>query len=217
MLIVFDLDDTLIDTSGVVTPYKLHEILNFLLQKGISIPSLPLAFQEIGILDRTCDSSKDTLRLTLERYHALHLFDESYSIYSKPLPKNFAIPTTPNAKKVLQVLHEKGHILAIVTGGKTEYQLDKLKKSGLEPSFFSKILIPEDSHKKPYYEALLKEFLMSPQNCIAVGDRIPMDLAPAHELGYRTVHMRWGRGLRWKKEDWVDYSIRELSELLEIL
>ena len=53
--------------------------------------------------------------------------------------------------------------------------------------------------------------------CVMVGDRVPMDLTPAHELGFRTVHMRWGRGHLWKKEPWVDHSIRELSELLEIV
>ena len=68
-----------------------------------------------------------------------------------------------------------------------------------------------------YYEALLKEFSELPSDCVVIGDRIPMDLLPAHELGFRTVHMRWGRGRMWKSENWIDHSIRELSELLEIL
>ena len=217
MLIAFDLDDTLIDTSGAVTPYKLREVINLLLERGINIGSFSTAIQEMEALDKTCVTSKDTVRLTLERYQALHLIDDAYALYSMPLPKDFMIPTTPHAKKVLQILRQRGYILTIVTGGKRAYQLEKLEKAGLEPSIFSKISIPEDSKKRPHYEDLLKEFLVPPRECIAVGDRIPMDLAPAHELGFRTVHMRWGRGLRWNKEDWVDYSIHELSELLEIL
>ena len=211
MLIAFDLDDTLIDTSGIVTPYKLREIASFLLKGGVNVGS------ELEDLDKTSASSKDTVRITLERHNASHLFDEALTIFSSPLPKDFKIPTTPDAKKVLQILRQRGHTLALVTGGKRAYQLEKLEKAGLEPSIFSKISIPEDSQKRPHYKALLKEFLASPGECVAVGDRVPMDLAPAHELGFRTVHMLWGRGLIWKKEDWIDYSIHELSELLGIL
>jgi putative hydrolase of the HAD superfamily len=217
LLIAFDLDDTLIDTSGVVTPLKLREVLHLLSSHGVPIGPFEEAFQEMQTLDKSCVTSKDTVRLTLERYGAVNLYQEALSLYTKPLPKDFQIPTTPHAKKVIDILKKRSHTIALVTGGKRTYQLEKLKKAGLEPAMFSKISVPEDSQKKPYYEALQKEFSASSGDCVAVGDRIPMDLAPAHELGWRTVHMRWGRGHLWKKEHWIDHSIRELSELLEIL
>jgi len=90
-----------------------------------------------------------------------------------------------------------------------------LKKAGIEPSLFSNILIPEDCIKRPAYEALRKQFLNRP--VIVCGDRVSMDLLPAYELGFTTVHMRWGRGLLNQTEPWIDYSISDLRELKDIV
>ena len=217
MLIVFDLDDTLIDTSGSVTPFKLRSILEFLHKKGVQIGAMEAAYEQMHRLNQISFSSKEVIKKTLKQFNALHLLEEAETLSTAPLPENFSIPTTPYAKQVLETLKKRGHRLAIVTGGKHSFQLEKLEKAGLEGGFFSKIAIPEDSKKGPYYEALLKEFLVSPHETFVVGDRVPMDLVPAHELKIRTVHMRFGRGLLWKTEEWIDYSIRELPELLEIV
>jgi FMN phosphatase YigB (HAD superfamily) len=220
-LIIFDLDDTLLDTSGSITPYKLREFLRFLerslyCDRGTTfLPSFDVAYLELLKFNSQCESSKEAVRLTLERHRAMHLYEEALALFTAPLPKDFTISTTPHAKNVLLSLRERGYLIALVTSGKRDFQLQKLEISGLEPSIFSKIVIPEDSIKKPYYEALLREFLERPYDGIVVGDRIPIDLAPAHELGFRTVHMQWGRGMIWKSEPWIDHSIRELSELLE--
>jgi putative hydrolase of the HAD superfamily len=217
LLIVFDLDDTIIDTSGSVTPYKLRECLKFLKRRNIQIGSLERSFREMQSLDQRCISSKESVRLILERFQASHLYEEVLALYSEPLPKNFIIPTTPDAKNVLHILGQRGHTLVLLTGGKKAFQLEKLEKAGLEPAMFSKIAVSEDSQKKSHYEALLKEFSKPPYECYTVGDRISLDLAPAHDLGWRTVHMRWGRGKIGKREGWIDYSICKLSEILEIL
>ena len=217
MLIVFDLDDTLIDTSGCVTPLRLRQILEMIDGRGASPKPFDSAMESLLALNEVSVSSLEAIRDTLERYDAMHLFEEARALYTAPLPPDFSVRTTPNAKNVLYDLHGKGHQLAIVTGGKQAFQLEKIKKAGFELSIFSKIMVSEDCNKKPYYEALLKEFSELPSDCVVIGDRIPMDLLPAHELGFCTVHMRWGRGRMWKSENWIDHSIRELSELLEIL
>jgi putative hydrolase of the HAD superfamily len=185
--------------------------------RGASPEPFESALKSLLALNEVSVNSKEAIRDTLESYGAMHLFEEALTLYTEPLPPGFAVQTTPNAKNVLHALREKGHRLAIVTGGKNAFQLDKIEKAGFELSVFSKIMVSENCIKKPYYEALLKEFSELPSDCVVIGDRIPMDLLPAHELGFRTVHMRWGRGRMWKSENWIDHSIRELSELLEIL
>jgi putative hydrolase of the HAD superfamily len=212
-LIIFDLDDTLIDTSGAVTPYKFFCILEFLKQRGVVLPKD--ALNQMHLLNKECKTSKETIHLMLERVAALFLIPEALKIYTAPLPNRFIIPTTPGAKKVLERFKEKLYTLAIVTGGNEAFQREKLEKAGLEPLIFSKIAIPEDSQKGSHYEELLREFSVSPEQALVVGDRIWMDLAPARALGLRTAHIRWGRGLREKKEEWVDHSIASLEELLE--
>ena len=62
MLIVFDLDDTLLDTSGGITPFKLKEALSFLFEDvGEEL------YQELLVLNRTASSSKEALAALAKR------------------------------------------------------------------------------------------------------------------------------------------------------
>ena len=94
-----------------------------------------------------------------------------------------------------------------MTGGHPPFQREKMEKAGLDTSIFSKIAIPEDSVKKPFYEGLANEFSIKSSKIWVCGDRVDMDLAPAYELGINTIHMRWGRGKMVKSADWIDHSI----------
>ena len=56
-----------------------------------------------------------------------------------------------------------------------------------------------------------------PSQALVCGDRIAMDLVPAFELGFTTVHMRWGRGSLVKTAEWAHHAISDLSELKRIV
>jgi FMN phosphatase YigB (HAD superfamily) len=204
-LIIFDLDDTLIDTSGAVTPFKMRECLKKL---GFSDD-----FEELALLNHSSSGSREAFKKFLDKKGAPHLIERAMEEMMAPLPDDFAIPTTPEAKEILNWL-KKTHTLALVTGGHPPFQMEKLKKAGIDSSLFSKIAIPEDSIKKPFYRRLMEEFSAETLVC---GDRIAMDLAPAHELGCTTVHMRWGRGKLVKTEPWIDHAIESLAELKRII
>ena len=210
MLIIFDLDDTLIDTSGCITPHKLAVALRCMIGEPAHFTAELSALQ--GINQRVPKTP-----LAIEEYAAARGIDlkkaaRAIQTLYDPLPDDFAIACTPNAKEILKYYASRCPI-ALVTGGHPPFQLEKLKKAGIEPSIFSKIAIPEDSIKQPFYREFAKEFLASPADVWVCGDRIPMDLKPAHELGFNTVHMRWGRGLQMAPEPWIKYSIADLSEL----
>ena len=217
MLIIFDLDDTLIDTSGSVTPFKLRQCLEVLMSLGVSLPPLDEAYAEVLLWNQRCSKSQEALSSFASSYGAsASQIQESLKCLSSSLPDSFQVSMTPHAKEILEFYHQK-YPLAIVTGGHPPFQRDKLKKAGIDSSLFSMIGIPEDSIKKPYYQALQEKFSLHPQEIWMCGDRIEMDLKPAFELGFRTIHMRWGRGAMVKPEPWVDYSIGSLSELKGII
>ncbi len=154
--------------------------------------------------------SKEAVALFAERLGCLPT--RALAELTAPLPEDFAIPTTPGAKDILGYFFSK-YPLVIVTGGYPPFQREKMEKAGLEPTIFSKIAIPEDSNKRPLYEGLPKEFSIKPEKIWVCGDRIAMDLEPAHELGFKTIHMRWGRGKMENRADWIDHAISTLSEL----
>lgn len=217
MLIIFDLDDTLIDTSGAITPFKLRECLKRFVNEGLSLSDFETAYQYLLAVNAKSYRSKDALTHFLNQYKGdPRLVAGAMEEMTKPLPEGFSIPTTPNAKEILETF-SKSHQLALVTGGHPPFQMEKLKKAGIDQAFFSNIAIPEDSVKKPFYERFLRESSLSPQEVLVCGDRIPMDLLPAHELGIRTVHMRWGRGQVGETDQWVHHAISDLSELKRIV
>ena len=216
-MIIFDLDDTLIDTTGSVTPFKFRQCLKHLIEKGSCFIDFEAAYESLLAYNALSLKSVEALsrfisETGIDPAQAASVFAE----LTGPLPAEFVVATTPGAKEILSFFHS-AHRLALVTGGHPLFQLEKLKKAGLDSSVFSKIHIPEDSIKKPYYQALIKEFSIPPEEIWVCGDRIQMDLVPAHELGCRTIHMRWGRGLRMETEDWIDHSIATLRELKGII
>lgn len=215
MLIIFDLDDTLIDTSGSVTPFKLQSCLQKLASCGVMLPVS--AYEELFSLNAVSLKSKDALLHFATRYGANPFqCEEMLSELTTPLPEDFSVCLTPNAKEILNYYREICPI-ALVTGGHPPFQREKLKKAGVDSSIFSMISIPEDSIKKPSYEAVRKHFSVDPSSVWVCGDRVEMDLRPAFELGFRTVHMRWGRGQLAPPTPWIEHTINDLRELKDII
>ncbi len=70
------------------------------------------------------------------------------------------------------------------------------------------------------FEYALKTAECLPENAYMIGDRLDNDIAPARQLGMKTVWIRqgFGRLQEPQSEDYTpDYSIESLSDLLEIL
>lgn len=217
MLIIFDLDDTLIDTSGAITPFKLRCCLERMVDMGLKVIDMEGAYKDLLKRNSQAKGSMLAIQGFLKAYGGdlTHLEQLNLEM-TRPLPDDFLIPTTPNAKTILEFFSKKCP-LALVTGGYRPFQLQKLEKAGIDKSIFSKIGVPEDSIKKPFYEGIIQEFSVPAHEVWVCGDRIQVDLAPAHELGCKTVHMRWGRGNRVETEKWVDHAISDLRELKRIV
>lgn len=225
MLIVFDLDDTLIDTSGSVAPFQMRRCLQKLIEEGFEMADFEASYQKLLEINESSSSSKEALhRFFLEENFETSscsiqkpIFDLS-SIYSelhRPLPQDFLVKKMIDADAILKWCKERA-LLALVTAGNFSFQEEKMKKAGLDSDLFSKIAISEGRGKGPIYEELLEEFSLLPSDIWVCGDRIEADLKPAKRLGFRTIHMKWGRGKNYAA-DWVDFTISCLNELKGII
>lgn len=193
----------------------MKECLKKLIAVGLPIPDFAESYSKLLAINAISLKSTDAIKTFAAPYHPTsEQIAAAILELTSPLPPGFVVPTTPNAKEILE-FYRFSCPLALVTGGHPPFQWDKLKKAGIDSSVFSMIAIPEDSKKKPYYEAVQREFLIASQDIWVCGDRVAMDLAPAHELGFRTVHMRWGRGMLGEAEKWIDHSISDLCQLKE--
>ncbi len=218
MLIIFDLDDTLVDTSGCITPFKLEDALRVMIREGLVLPDFNEGLDLLKRLDMSSESSKHSLAEFLEILNA----DASLlQIGIKEIYENISsdIPLSPleNVIEVLTELQEE-HDLALVTVGKKIQQMEKLKKAGIDSSVFSKIIVSEERNKKPHYQVIVEELGYASSEVVVCGDRIAVDLSPARELGFKTIQMRWGRGLNSTgfKND-VDYVVSRFKEIKEIM
>jgi FMN phosphatase YigB (HAD superfamily) len=212
-LIIFDLDDTLIDTSGCITPFKLEKVLESMLGHKPSLAEV----EEVASANETLLCSKKAVAAFAgKRKLSKELIERAMGEMVTPLPLQFQVLCTPQAKEVIEEFRLRCP-LALVTVGDPLFQFDKLKKAGIEASIFSKINVLETAAKKSVYKSLAEEFFTRPADVWVCGDRILTDLWPAHELGFNTVHMRWGRGKNVEREPWLTGSINNLTELRQII
>jgi FMN phosphatase YigB (HAD superfamily) len=218
LLIIFDLDDTLIDTSGCITHFKLEDALNAMVCEGLVVSDF---FQTLELL-RRLNSTSDSARSAIAEFVEILGADKKFfSIAVKEVYENIPsdLPIFP-LEGAIEMLAELGgqHQLALVTIGNPTLQMDKMKKAGIDSRIFSKIIVTEEKNKKLYYQMIMDELGYSPSEVLVCGDRVPLDLVPARELGLKTVKIQWGRGLNsagYKGE--VDYCISELKELKSIV
>lgn len=185
---------------------------------GLAVSDFSEALEMLRRLNTTADSARTAIAEFVEILDAGERFFEIgvKEVYDSPAPD---LPLFP-LDGAIEMLAELGsqHQLALVTIGKQALQLEKMKKAGIDSRIFSKIAVTEEKNKKPHYQRIMDELGYSPAEVLVCGDRIPLDLLPARELGLKTVKIQWGRGLGssgYKGE--VDYCISELKELKSIV
>jgi len=187
-------------------------------EAGLSLEPIEEAVQMLHRINATSESAQAALSEFLELHEGgAQFYEIGFKELSQPLPQGFPIFPIEGA---LMLLHElrTTHQLALVTRGKEQFQFEKLKKAGIDCSLFSKIVVLEAGNKGPHYQAVAEELGVSSSKVLVCGDRITLDLSPAKELGYRTIHMPWGRGrhLPGAKCD-VDFTIVKLREIKQII
>ncbi len=216
-MIIFDLDDTLIETTRAIIPFKLRYALEEMVRKGLKVTDFNKSFERLLFLNNEAQSSRQGLEFFLKETQSLDFFNIGMQALDAPLPQDFLVSQTLNAEDVLLEL-KKQHTLALVTFGNLEYQKQKLKMSGIKEEVFKQLIVVSTQNKKPSYEYLLQLLKYEPKETLVCGDRVASDLVPAKELGMNTVHMRYGRGKNNPSpKNAIDYTIENLSELKSII
>ncbi len=216
MLLIFDLDDTLIDTTNSTRTPKLLEALESMIRNGLKIPNLTTAESDLLKIDQVTKSGEESLTQFGKKYEATEkIIQTSISVYFSGVDHLNILPL-PHAITVVSQL-QKHHTLIIVSTGEEKTQLQKIKKAGLSTELFSEIIIIESYHKGLTYQEIVKTHTISPQNIVVIGDKVATDLLPAKKLGFNTIHMRHGRGANDLLSNQADYQITTLSQIPAIL
>lgn len=209
MLLIFDLDDTLIPTTKEIAPIRLRQAFD---KMGVTFTDEVIAFNE------KASRSEEVLRHFCDKYKLSSVIvEEGLQVLNyAPFPPKVLFQKDEEVVHLLEHLSQK-HLLTLVTKGKKEIQEEKMRLFGIPSDLFQEKVIVEEGEKRPHYERLASKW-GEKKKIAVIGDRIEIDLRGAKELGFHTIHMEQGRG-KYVKGDKsiVDYTIRHMSELLPIL
>lgn len=222
MLIIFDLDDTLIDTSLHITPKKLEEALRAMIRHGLVVGDFVAALESILAFYHSEENSLSALKVFLRANgYSDHFFSYAAEKMQEELSSSFEPSlAVPYAHDMLERVKNRYH-LALVTIGIKDLQFSKLKKAGIDPSIFSKIDVIEGKNKKPSYQKIINDLGLASQKVIICGDRVSIDLEPAKELGCHTILLARGRGKKGRESALssgiADYAIEDWSDFVAVI
>lgn len=219
MLIIFDLDDTLIDTSGSLVPERLKIAFERMVGSGLALSNPKEELKKLLQINKRSISAKEALKEFLIALNSLErFFDIGISAIYNEFDKDLKVKSRKDAIKILNDL-KKNHKLALVTVGNEKFQMLKMKNAGIDFSIFSIIQVIENEDKKPAYKKIIDTFGKKGADTFVCGDKVHVDLVPAKDLNCITVHMQYGRGLNVSPDfdSFIDYKIKELEELKNII
>ena len=166
-LVVFDLDDTLIDTRNVLLPLALKRVVD---ATGIPLERLDPRGKRI---DEVLAGVKG---LTQEQREAA-----AKAWYRPEVPP---LTPFPGAREVLEAL--RGRVrLVLLTRGDPARQQRKIEQCGLGPLFDEIVIraIEAPGSKRDDLQALLARHRIGPSKCSVIGDDDRDELKHARDLG----------------------------------
>lgn len=218
MFLIFDLDDTLLDTSATAGRYKLQEVVELWHHMGVLPESKDQALNTLLQWRGTVPTGRDVLK----RYTAVHgmpaaAFKEAEVEYYDRQHDHVPIRAMQGALESLDQLR-KDHRIALVSIGRTDQQRRKMEAVGLEPSQFDHLRIVEEGGKQGTFRELAAAWGLAPgagfRQVVVIGDRDETDIAPAQALGMRTVMV--GNQSAQREPDARVETLDELAPILAL-
>lgn len=219
--VIFDLDDTLFDCTGLLTEPARRRAATVLARSGHLAEADAFHMQvewsaKLG--------STEALR-EIARLHGFadDVLNEALATYNTPdVPP---IAPFPDAVSTLLALKDNGLPLTLVTSGVPERQRAKIERLGLA-EFFSKDIgnlflhdpTAEQQGKGPHLSAAATWMVVTNDRTAVVGDKLDSEIEAGNRLGMVTIHIRLGLpAAPTTPEQKPDYEIDGLAELVDLL
>ena len=218
--LVFDLDDTLLDTNNRIVPTAARESCQAMINAGL----------QVGISECINERARfhaenprgDVFAHLADKYGPAELKKEIMeagftAFYFRTVGAEAVL--FEGARETLERLHYL-YPLYLVTSGFEHTQRQKVGLSGIE-RFFKRIHyvdLGRGDTKLEAYRAIFKEEGGAPQEYLAIGNRVDTDLRPAKLLGWQTCWLRVGEYahlLPTSGDESPDFEIQRIGDLTE--
>lgn len=213
--IIFDLDNTLYDAEQYYHG-AFRRIAEYLSKKykfseqKIYNELINLWKKKTSMYPHLFDDLLDLLNLKNEIENVIKIFnnyDGELKLY-------------PDVIFTLKELKRIDYKLGIITDGNIDRQKRKIKLLGLNGFFDITIFTKEINNPKPSeipFKVAVDKLRANPQMSFYVGDNPLIDFKGAKKVGMKTVRILRGEFKNNPRNERVDYEIREMKELLNIL
>lgn len=232
--ITFDLDDTLLDTSGALIPAAARRAIE-VMTTAMHVPHEAEAWiarrQEILRADPRADV---WLRLTHGDEDVADLGRRAFFTHPIETLPDEALRATPGAFEILEWAKARA-TLHLVTSGDATTQAKKVARLGIA-HYFESIQYVDAHHAMPTklagaqsgsshakYAAFQKTQARFPDipatSFLSIGNRVDTDLGEAKMQGWKTVWVRYGEHATLIPRDTneiPDFEVSSLTELLSI-
>lgn len=232
--ITFDLDDTLLDTSGALVPTAARRAIAAM-TTAMKIPHETETWVRRRLEILRADPRADVwLRLADGDEDIADLGRRAFFTHPIEALPDEALRLTPGAKDILEWAHEHA-TLHLVTSGDAVTQAKKVARLGISRYFDSiqyvdakhamptKLAGAQGSHSHAKYLAFQKTQARFPdvhaEQFVSIGNRVDTDLGEAKMLNWKTVWVRYGEHVNLTPQnpyEIPDYEVASLSDLLII-
>ncbi len=217
--IAFDLDDTLLDTTGLLAPQYALATFDFMIQKGLSLSLIECELRRQELIKKIShrevfekfanefgtDETRAALQQTIEMF------------YNPALPKR--LPLMPGARDNINYLKDK-YVLYLVTAGAEKSQLAKAYALGVVPDFKAVIVVNSllKHRKKDAFESIIASEKIESENLLCIGNSISSEIKDALDIGALACHFEHGEA-RGEISDLIrppHFHVKNHSELIKI-
>ncbi len=220
--VIFDLDDTLFDSTNTMTPIAKKEAAKVFMKYAPK------------------STEKEIIGLMNSLYPVLHSHDRVFSIICEKLNIENKEKVTKEAelafnnssiegislfhdvKETLAYLRENKIKIIILTTGNKERQQRKIAFLNLS-LLVDEIIINNpkiNETKKQALKEILERHKLKPKQVVMVGDRIHHEIAPANSLKINTVRILKGKyadQIPKTQEETPTFTIKEISDIKSII
>lgn len=234
-VLIFDLDDTLINYGGVTQQAWLLTCQKLVKEFKINLDALKLTQTIVQINNALWNDEKKRPKGNFSFYElrksivkeALSCFElENKEDIIEFLVQNYsqcksdAIYMFEDVPYTLKELKKRGYFITLLTNGDSRMQREKLSRFQMETLFDGIFIDGEQGVGKPEKEAynnILKMFHVKPFEACMIGDHYLWEVVAPKKYGLKTVWVHRGElGIQENKEIKSDFIIGNISELLDI-
>lgn len=216
--IIFDLDDTLFDCTGMLVEPARRRAAQALAQASDDV-TVERAYAEIEAAFAFNGPDFDAIKHVAEQHGLPAVAVRSArAVYQQDAVEK--ISPFPDVVPTLRWLKNNGMLLFLVSKGNPARQQQKLDSLGIEHHFSDVRLVDEQSEKADCFLDVLRRWQLSAGQVLVVGDRVRSEIKLANELGMVSVRMLHGRFSAQSPsspEEEPQFAIRSVGDLRALI